>query len=253
MPVMDGLDAASQITAMGVRTPIVALTANVMSNDLELYKVSGMADTVGKPFTTQDLWRCLIKYIPVVSFSAVDQTRQSAEDEAMLKKLKLNFVKTNQNTFSEFANALNEGDRKQAHRLAHTIKSNAGQIGEKRLQAVAAAAENALIEGVNLITKDHIHALETELRIVLDRMAPLLEEAKATISAKSVDNEKILKILDTLEPLLENMDTDCLTIIEVLQGVTVVQELIDQVENYQYESALMTLENLRKELTGEYD
>ncbi|MCL2663965.1 MAG: ATP-binding protein, partial [Oscillospiraceae bacterium] len=248
MPIMDGLDAATQIAAMGVKTPIVALTANVMSNDLELYRISGMADTVGKPFTTQELWRCLVKYIPVESYTTVDSTRQSAEEDIMLKKVKVNFVKTNQNTFNEFAKALKDGDGKQAHRLAHTLKSNAGQIGEKRLQSAAAEAEGVLSEGVGLITKEHIHAIETELRLVLDGLAPLLEEAKAEVKTEPVDNEKLLIILDRLEPLLENMDTDCLSVIEDLQGVPDAQELIDQIEGYQYEAALLTLENLRKEL-----
>ena len=253
MPVMDGLDAATQIAAMGVNTPIVALTANVMSNDLELYKISGMADTVGKPFTTQELWRCLVKYIPVDSYTTIDQTHQSTEEDIMLKKLKLNFVKTNQNTFDEFVKALKEGDSKQAHRLAHTIKGNAGQIGEKRLQNAAAIAENTLTEGISLITKEHIHALETEMRVVLDGLAPLLEEANNAIDTEPVDIKKVLDILDKLVPLLEDLDTDCLNIIEDLKGVSAARELIDQIEGYQYESALITLENLRKELMADYE
>jgi HPt (histidine-containing phosphotransfer) domain-containing protein len=238
---------------MGVKTPIVALTANVMSNDLELYKISGMADTVGKPFTAQELWRCLVKYIPVEEYTAVDQARLSAEEEIMRKKLQLNFVKTNQNTFDEFVKALSDGDIKQAHRLAHTLKSNAGQIGEKRLQSAAAVAEGVLTEGAGLITEEHIHALESELKQVLDALTPLLEEAMTEVSVVPVAKEDVLKILDKLEPLLENMDTDCISIIEELQGVPEAQELIVQVEGYQYESALITLENLRKELLAEHD
>jgi len=65
MPVMDGLEAASKILEMGVKTPIVALTANMMSSDLEHYRTSGMSDYLGKPFTAQELWRCLLKFIPV--------------------------------------------------------------------------------------------------------------------------------------------------------------------------------------------
>jgi len=65
MPVMDGLQAASEISQMGVKTPIVALTANVMSDDLHHYEKNGISDCVGKPFTAQELWRCLIKFIPV--------------------------------------------------------------------------------------------------------------------------------------------------------------------------------------------
>jgi signal transduction histidine kinase/CheY-like chemotaxis protein len=62
MPVLDGLEAAPQIVKLGTGTPIVAMTANIMVDDRELYKRNGMPDCVGKPFTSQELWRCLVKY-----------------------------------------------------------------------------------------------------------------------------------------------------------------------------------------------
>jgi CheY-like chemotaxis protein len=52
MPVMDGIEAASKIDKLGTGTPIVALTANVMSHDIELYLKNGMKDCVGKPFVS---------------------------------------------------------------------------------------------------------------------------------------------------------------------------------------------------------
>jgi len=62
MPVMDGLEAAAKILALNTGIPIVAITANIMPNDLEIYRMNGMYDCVGKPFSTQELWRCLGKY-----------------------------------------------------------------------------------------------------------------------------------------------------------------------------------------------
>jgi len=63
MPVMDGLEAAKKIRELGIQTPIVAMTANMITSELDNYKKSGMEDCVGKPFTTQELWRCLLKYL----------------------------------------------------------------------------------------------------------------------------------------------------------------------------------------------
>jgi PAS domain S-box-containing protein len=65
MPVMDGLEAASKIKEMGIKTPVVAITANIMSNDIELYKTGGMSDCIGKPFTAKTLWSCLVKYLKI--------------------------------------------------------------------------------------------------------------------------------------------------------------------------------------------
>jgi len=63
MPVMDGMEAALKIREIAPEIPIIAMTANIMSGDMEVYKECGMTDCVGKPFTSQELWRCLMKYL----------------------------------------------------------------------------------------------------------------------------------------------------------------------------------------------
>ncbi|MCL2029594.1 MAG: transporter substrate-binding domain-containing protein [Deltaproteobacteria bacterium] len=63
MPVMDGMEAASKIAALGTGIPIVAMTANVMAGELEKYKNNGMPDCLSKPFTSQELWSILLKYL----------------------------------------------------------------------------------------------------------------------------------------------------------------------------------------------
>jgi CheY-like chemotaxis protein len=63
MPVMDGLEAAALITELNIGSPIIAMTANVMSHDREFYEKSGMKDSVSKPFKTHELLACLKKYL----------------------------------------------------------------------------------------------------------------------------------------------------------------------------------------------
>jgi len=63
MPVMDGFEASAEIVKLNTGIPMVAMTANIMVEDMEIYKISGMPDCLGKPFTSQELWRCLLKYI----------------------------------------------------------------------------------------------------------------------------------------------------------------------------------------------
>jgi signal transduction histidine kinase/CheY-like chemotaxis protein len=74
MPVMDGLEAASKIIALGSGAPIVAMTANVMASEKEYYIEYGMRDCVAKPFTSQELWKCLLKYLTPVSTAQTDST-----------------------------------------------------------------------------------------------------------------------------------------------------------------------------------
>jgi signal transduction histidine kinase len=70
MPIMSGLEAAEKIMALGLGIPIVALTANIMPDDTALYKTIGMSDCVGKPFTSQELWRCLLNYFEPVAWKS---------------------------------------------------------------------------------------------------------------------------------------------------------------------------------------
>ncbi|KAF7586004.1 hypothetical protein BBP40_009727 [Aspergillus hancockii] len=63
MPVMNGLDATSQIRKMKVDVPIVALTGNALKGDAETYLAHGMSDYLGKPVHRNHLLRVLWKWL----------------------------------------------------------------------------------------------------------------------------------------------------------------------------------------------
>ena len=67
MPGMDGIEVAAEIHSHpgpNQRTPLVALTANVMNNMRAFYLESGMDDFVGKPIERNELKRVLVRWIP---------------------------------------------------------------------------------------------------------------------------------------------------------------------------------------------
>ena len=68
MPEMDGLDATLLIKEIDPQLPVIAMTANIMADDVDIYIQSGMSDCIGKPFVLHDLWRCLMKYLTPVSW-----------------------------------------------------------------------------------------------------------------------------------------------------------------------------------------
>ena len=63
MPVLDGLEATSQIRGMGIDVPIVALTANALKGDMETYLAKGMNDYIGKPIHRDQLLQVLWKWM----------------------------------------------------------------------------------------------------------------------------------------------------------------------------------------------
>jgi len=172
MPVMDGLEAAVEIVKMGIRIPIVALTANIMVDDLEMYKTHGIVDCVSKPFTSQELWRCLLNHMTPVNKSDSPHESETEIQESLEKY----FVKTNINKYDEICKCMEEGDIKQAHRLVYTLKGNAGQVGKNRLQSAAAAVEHQLADGTNSVTPDQMAALKNELDSALAEFQSLIDE-----------------------------------------------------------------------------
>jgi len=237
MSEMDGLEAASKILGMGVKTPIIAATANVMYQDVEIYKKNGMSDCLGKPFTSQELWNCLIKYIPVVSYSPIDKSRKAVEDEKMNRSLKINFAKDNLSVIANITQALDIGDIKTAHRLAHTLKSTAGQIGEKSLRAAAAKVEAEISKGKSAPSKERIGVLESELNSVLDKLAPLLAEAEARSIDKTTDAEKVREIIEKLEPMLKNKNPECEDLLDDIRSIPNSEELVSHIEMFNFKKA----------------
>ncbi|WP_131671637.1 hybrid sensor histidine kinase/response regulator [Pseudomonas parakoreensis] len=69
MPVMDGYEASRQIRQSGrwPHLPIVALTANAMSEERERCRAAGMSDYLAKPFRREELATLLDQWIPTTS------------------------------------------------------------------------------------------------------------------------------------------------------------------------------------------
>jgi len=248
MPIMDGMEAASQITALGVKTPIVALTANIMSNDLDIYKSSGMPDYLGKPFTSQELWKCLIKYFTVIKISTIENSQESEGDDKMLQLLQKYFAKSNQNTFAKLMQTIDTGDLKTAHRIAHSLKSNAGQIGEKRLQEIAAETEFILSDANHKPNKEQLSLLEGELNAVLETLSSLQNERDYENVAPTADVKKSLRILNVLEPMLKKGMPDCMNLLDDIRSIPDSDILAQFVEDFEFKQALDELFKLREKL-----
>ncbi|MCL2576703.1 MAG: ATP-binding protein [Defluviitaleaceae bacterium] len=246
MPVMDGIEATEKIIEFNINIPIVAITANIMKNDKNIYASSGINDCVGKPFTSQELWRCLMKYFKPVARKVI---LNGQSDEALIQNIINYFVKNNSDKINEINNALNSGDIKLAHRLVHTLKSNAGQLNKTLLQLSAGEVEDRLKDGENFVPPKLIKTLETELNAALTELAPLV--SKATFeTANIIDNYAANKILDELHPLLKENNSDCLSFIEKLREIPGSDELIQQMDNFDFELAEKTLTELKKKLGG---
>jgi len=229
---------------LGTGIPLVAMTANIMTGDIDIYKKSGMSDYVGKPFTSQELWRCLMKYLTPVDIYIEDNAQSLDRDNELRQKLINRFVKTNRGILGKITEAIKASDIKLAHRLVHTLKSNAGQLKLVALQQAAEDMESRLHSGENQATPVQLENLKTELDAAIAELEPMVTEATQSIKAEAPSSVAVCKLFEKLKPLLSDGDSDCLMLVEELRSIPGCEELIRQMEDLDLTSALETLEDM---------
>jgi len=248
MPVMDGLEAAAKIYELNTSVPIVAMTANIMSGDSELYEMNGMKDYVGKPFTSQELWHCLMRYFKPLNWHIEDEEQQGKADDELRSKLIYRFIETNKEKFNEITDAIKAGDIKLAHRLSHTLKSNAGQLNKTLLQQAAEEIENNLKDGINLVTPQQMEAFKNELNTVITELIQTINEPITPVVTEPLNRANSYKLLSELKLLLKDNDPECLSFINDLQSISESKKLIKQIENFDFKPAIDSLDELMKKV-----
>jgi len=258
MPEMDGLEATKKIKEAGISTPVIAMTANIMVNDRESYFEAGMCDCLPKPFTTHDLWACLLKYLKPVSMISLKLNADYAEEDEYKMELISTFVKSNQTTIADIEKAIATGDLKLAHRLAHTLKGVSAIVGMNALAEAAQTVEQLLLKGKTDSINSKMKILGKEMESALDELTPIMNDYTASLTSKKqnkvMDREKSIELLDTLDALLESDSYDSLNLVKELNMIPGARQLAVQVENIQFKQARITLAAVRKNLVdGEQD
>ena len=184
MPVMDGYEASLQIRALAsdrARIPIVALTANALSEDRRRCIDAGMDDYLPKPVTGPALGAMLTRHLGVEPVSepapaapapatacalpaavAVPESVPIAFDPAVLaslaemadgaepgfaEEIRQLFEDDARGKLDEVARAFRAGDRATVQRQMHSLRSASAQVGALELAALAGSIEGALRAG----------------------------------------------------------------------------------------------------------
>jgi PAS domain S-box-containing protein len=177
MPVMDGFSATRRIRELerqsGKRMPIIALTANVMSEDRDNCIAAGMDAHLGKPIEPAQLIDCLSRYLktnlrPEVDMLALRElTGGDAEFE---RDLLQTFVSSGDQCLADILSALRAGDFATIGSRAHALKGASANIHAAGLAAAASSLERAAranlgneIEGLVRELSDKLQAVNLEL------------------------------------------------------------------------------------------
>ena len=169
MPVMDGLEATRRIRERerGRRTPIIALTANAMKQQIDECKANGMDDVLPKPIDREQLGAMLDRYAPtaaaMVGRHHVKPAPELAEtpsdvsmarfrevtggDAELARGLVASFVQSVTQALADIEAGLAREDLTLVRRAAHTLVGTSANMGATRLQAIAIAMESSAGEG----------------------------------------------------------------------------------------------------------
>jgi two-component system sensor histidine kinase/response regulator len=180
MPVMDGFTATRRIRELESsrclkRLPIIALTANVMSEDRENCIAAGMDAHLGKPIEPAQLIEALSRFLKArPAPRAVDRAalrELTGGDAEFERELAETFVSSGDQCLAEIMAALKVSDFDTVRKRAHSLKGASANIHALDLSRAASSLEDAVrqnsipaIGGLVADLSEKLAAVNAELR-----------------------------------------------------------------------------------------
>lgn len=185
MPVLGGCDATIQYRKKEVvekHLPIIALTANVLAEDVTSYYEAGMDDYLSKPFTTNKLSEILIKWLPQSNSKNITNipntpsfTEASNMDVKTVEDLKVmmeegfvqlvdTYVERSLRLKKDILEHIDDDDKLIPD--VHSLKGSSGTMGAKALFSICEEFESLLRKGKASNKERTIEIISNELNAV---------------------------------------------------------------------------------------
>lgn len=271
MPIMDGLTAADKLMEMNVKTPIIAMTANAVTDIAACCFEHGMSDFLEKPFPTAELWECLMKFLKPVKMVPLNMAQKfgntgkiidesigierSAEDETLYANIKKDFLRYNKSTFNNLRLAIDEDNIVLAHRICHSLKNTAALVGAVKLQVIAMEVEQVLAGNSSQLKEDQMLALKD----AIDEVLNILQQQEAASDNEDdiildgdvqLDKAVVKNLFDALIPMLQSGDSDSIDYLDEIKIKLIPLkprsvELADEIYNYNFDNALAIIDEIK--------
>ena len=214
MPVMDGYAATGKLREdpRYRELPILAMTANATSEDVERSLAAGMNDHINKPISTAELFKALLRFVepaepgerelpdpapspvepeegPGLSLEGIDTAAGIARvggSERAYRRLLKKFRSGQGDAVAGIRTAVAAGDQELAVRTAHSLKGAAGALGVEAVQASAGALESALAADLDGVDPALYQTLESDLAealAVIDNALVTPHDSAAAVAA----------------------------------------------------------------------
>ena len=191
MPIMDGMTATKLIRLLPGKArsvPIIALTANILPEQIAAFRNAGMNDHVGKPINLVELSEAIERNTFRHAADSADGATPAVPandgfDEAVFLGLAAMLpedrLKVHAHTFQSAMTQLEKfaGSDDALKRIAHSLISQAGMFGFMRLSALCRELENAPEEGWP--TAPLLSSIRSAIRFASARLGDLRDEDRA--------------------------------------------------------------------------
>jgi len=261
MPIMDGYTATKIIKQNHKATHIIALTANVMKEDIEKIKLVGMTDYISKPIDVKKLYKILLKYITkkVTKSKVYEKCEIFIPDFKNLdKKIGLSRLAGNEKLYIKILNDfydeyksfnLDRMDIKEFKIATHSIKGLSANIGAMKLHKIAKELDETQ-------DKSLLAEFYKVLNILLDELKEFKSKhkddkvKKLDISKKELD-KLFSDLQDAVSSRRANKCKDIITEIEKykLEDKDFFIQIKGFIKKYNFKDALIQL----KKRDGELD
>lgn len=280
MPVMTGYEVAASIRSSisGKTVPLVAMMANPAQNEIDEIYAVGMNGYITKPVTAESLYKELSKWLqhrrkaqsaqtvpdkPGKSAKELDWNdglKRFASKVDRYERALARFAEDLKTSVPAICEASDNGNFAEARETAHRIKGVAGNLGAVKLFTRAAALEKEFAEGYagsGTLTE----FLESSA-VIIEEIANIIEKkdraqtpaANESGNAENINNA--VKLIKEMKLYCEQFDP---LGAEIIAGVLKthkwegpiaykMNEIYALVEGYQYETAVVKINLLLREL-----
>ena len=236
MPGMDGIETTAFIRALDsgdgyyTKLPIVALTANAVSGQREMFLEQGINDFLAKPIDVQELNKILEKWLPAEKRIESTQVRKTPEKTEKTESIVIPGVddatglRNCGGTVSVYCNILEEycqdagsrlgqitdalaaGNTKLFTTLVHALKGASRSIGAMETGDKAFWLEENAASGDAAEIKEKTAELLENAKTLIGNIRSALEKHSAGDSRETVDISELR--LDSLKKALAEMDIE---------------------------------------------
>ena len=296
MPIMDGIEATKIIRQLPEERkrnlPIIAMSARALQGDKEKSLEAGLNAHITKPIDPVEFYAELAKWIR----QKKPQAQNESEDESQVKKISardpflvafdripyfdaelglyrsvgsrplyLKVIRRFVDDFDEFipkiSEAVQNGEKDSAIRMAHTLKGIAGTVGSAKLQEMAAKLEFLLSSGDKELETLSWRELDEILQQMIKRLQKAIPLATAAIGEQNEElvedphaDSKLSKMLDMIEPAIQDaIPMDCRIALKVVERIkfderrsALLKSLREAIDEFDFEAAHQIAKELRE-------